>query len=106
MEEKTHKYESAAYGDTEFNNITLGAVEAATGFGENKVVLNGNFSLNLVKTAKYGDQIQIQVWSNDFVERKRFHRNWNRTEIFFSEAQIAPLIDALVILQKRMLDSQ
>ena len=33
MEETQFDYKSAAYGDTTFNNIVLGAVEAATAFG-------------------------------------------------------------------------
>jgi hypothetical protein len=104
--EKTRLYESGKYGNTTFNNIELGAVEAATGFGENKVILNGNFSLNLVNTAKYGEQLQIQVYSKDFVTKNRFHTSWNRTEIFFKADMVQQLIDSLLILQKRLVDNQ
>lgn len=101
------EYKSEAYGDTTFNNIELGSVAAATAFGEQKVILDGVFSLNLVKTAKFNEnELQIQVFSKHFEEKHRYHRSWNRTEIFLKPDMIPKLIDGLVILQKKLQDSQ
>lgn len=104
MDEKTYEYESEAYGNTVFNNITLGAVEASTAWDGNKVILNGNFSINLVKTAKYGNQVQLQVYTKEVWQRQRYHTNWARTEIFLTPEMIPQLIDALIIVDKMKRD--
>lgn len=87
-------------------NINFGAAKAVTGFGNRKITISGNLSINLVNSEQYGKELQLQVYTQDrYLEERRFrsrgNNRWNRTEIFFTMQDLPQLIQALQIIARR-----
>jgi len=92
--EKTEREDRAAI----FHNVVIGDVEATCTTDDRRRII-GKFSLNKHKNSwKYkDDEIQLQVFSNDFNIEKRADNNgkWNRIEFYFKKEQVPLLIKAL-----------
>lgn len=99
MREKTHTYQSEAYGPATFHNTELDEVEVTLGVGPKKYIIKGPLSINAVETAKYGPQIQLQVFSAEYERRDRVSNAWNRLEIFLGPWQITELVENLIEAQ-------
>lgn len=90
------KYESEHYPDLEFNNILFGQSEACVSNGIKRFVLNGMLGLSVVNSAKFGDQVQLQLFSTDFFEQQEASGGkYRRVELFFSFDDIDKLIACL-----------
>ena len=60
--------------------------------------MRGRLSLNLVKSAKWGEEIHIQVYGKGFEVERRNPSEWSRVEIYFPAECIRQLLDALADL--------
>ena len=95
MEERTYTFQSAAYGDLEFKNVEFGEGQGALSCGDTKTVLKGRMSLNVVNSAKYGEEIQLQIYGKDVKTVKRNKSEWDRVELFFPREKLSELILSL-----------
>ena len=94
-----YSFGSETYGDVTFENDVLGSATGLVAYGDDRLVIEGVFSLNLVESKKFGKQIQFQIFSDKFRVEKRNKSRWNRTEIYFPISQLPALIS---LLQKKM----
>ncbi|MCD6572110.1 MAG: hypothetical protein J7K62_02440 [Thermoplasmata archaeon] len=99
--EKTQEYKSPVYGPTEFHNVEFGDAKAVTAIGDKRIVLNGKLSLNVVKSAKYGREVHLQVYAPAYEVEGRNPSRWSRTEIYFPIRDLERLIEALIKIQLR-----
>lgn len=97
MRLKKQRYDSEFYPGTEFHNIEIEkACGLISSFGF-RSFLDGNFSLNYVKSNKFGEQIQFQIYSDQppvSQEASGSHK-WHRVEIYLTAKMIDSLILAL-----------
>ena len=86
-------------GEAQAHNIEFGTAEATTTSLNKRIYLKGKFSLALVtKAAKFKDQIQFQVYSDDVKIEDRAKVNnqkWNRVEIYLDIHKVKEVITAL-----------
>lgn len=102
MKNKTYTFKSEHYGDTTFLNYEFtGPAEGSLAHTNVKVVVRGTASLNRVNTAKFGPQIQLQVYGTGRRIEARAPNTWNRAEIFLSIPQARELLEALIITLHR-----
>ena len=94
------QYKSEHYPDLEFNNVVFGESEACVSNGQKRFVLRGKLGLSLVNSAKFGDQIQLQLFSTEFFEQQKANGgSYRRVELFFNRDDIDKLIACLEEVQ-------
>lgn len=92
---KTYNYESNVYPDVVFNNIDFGLAKGMLSFDKLRVSIRGKLSINKVKSDKFGEEIQLQIYSASVIKEVRNDSSWNRLELFFPIEQIDDLIKSL-----------
>lgn len=97
MRIKKQRYDSEFYPGTEFHNIQIEKACGLLSSEGSRSFLDGNFSLNHVKSNKFGEQIQFQVFTDQppTVQEASGSGKWHRVEIYLSAKLIDSLIHAL-----------
>jgi hypothetical protein len=86
-------------------NVEFGSAKAVTGFGDEKVIIDGTLSMNVVNSVMYDAEVQLQVFSDQYIREPRFksvsHTKWHRAEIFFRLSDLPRLIAKLQELYEK-----
>ena len=91
--EVTHQ--SEAYGSVKFHNAELGQACGLFSHEAERQVINGKFSINLLQSKKFGEQVQFQIYGSAVKKESRALCAWSRCELYFPLAALPELISAL-----------
>jgi hypothetical protein len=82
----------------------FGSGEAITTFGERQIILDGAITIGHNRSQKWGEQLEIEIYSNTFREHPRYRSKsygvWHRAEIFMPVDHVAPMLDVLNQIRK------
>jgi hypothetical protein len=100
---KNYRFNSDFYRSTDFNNIEWRGipVDASIGWYDKKIRITGTFSLNLVDTAKFGPQLQFQVYGDQVSFPMRSSEKYARCEFFLplDRISMSELVDKILRLK-------
>lgn len=87
---------------TKHEDKHLFTCSGACGFDDLKIIINGLFSISIIKNDfEYNNEVQLQVWSDSVkLEPRKNQQNWNRIEFFLKPKDLDVLISELVLIRE------